>query len=98
MAKIIVTAISCWKDEILSRTESLVDTNCKFSAVGEHTSIFTPDGSDHILAEESIIEIQKRINEAEAQATNKKLDEILANQKDILRQIEGIDRHLRICL
>ena len=35
-------------------------------------------------------EICKRINEAEAQATNKKLDEVLANQESILRKLNTL--------
>lgn len=33
---------------------------------------------------ESMEEIQRRINEVEAEATNSKLDEILENQKEML--------------
>ena len=81
MAKIIVTA---YPGPYQQPEKRIIDADvCEFK--GSH------GGGTHVILEhggftvkESIEEIQKLINEAEAQATNKKLDEILQNQRQIL--------------
>lgn len=52
---------------------------------------------DFLMIKESIEEIYKLINEAEAQATNKKLDEILENQRKILDKLSDMDTEVISC-
>lgn len=85
MAKIVVTA--------LNGVKYLVDSNSKFetSTRSPNTILVTTGrgNSDLYLqpVEESMEEIQKLINEAEAETTNKKLDLILANQEKLLKAL-----------
>jgi len=95
MAKIIVTEIFP-KGECFLTRKKLIDTNSKIKANGSYPSVDTPDG-EHFLVVESIEEICKLINEAEAQATNKKLDEILENQRKILEKLSDMDREVVSC-
>lgn len=84
MAKIIVTTVN-------SETKELVDTNCSFIQVGDRINIYDLQGKYVGPARESMEEIQRRINEAEATekmaATNAKLDVILENQRKILEAL-----------
>ena len=85
MAKIIVTGINGVK--------YLVDSNSKFETTkrSPNTILVTTSGGPERLylqpIEESMEEIQKLINEAEAETTNKKLDLILANQEKLLKAL-----------
>lgn len=78
MAKIIVTG--------LLGEQYLVDTNSKFETNSRTNTVHvTDEGNLHLRPiKESMEEIQRRINEVEAEATNSKLDEILENQKEML--------------
>ena len=90
MAKIIVTA--CW---ILKEEKVIIDSDCcvfKQNLVGGTTVIV---GKECWNAKETIEEICKLINEAEAQATNKKLDEILKNLETIIKKLEDIHDDMR---
>ena len=90
MAKIIVTKRN-------GGSKVLVDTNSKIDSDRGWVTVVGP-GNDWIgPVTESIEEIQKRINEAEAQATNKKLDEILENQRKILEKLSNMDREVISC-
>jgi hypothetical protein len=93
MAKIIVTEIFPKGEGFLTR-KRLIDTNSKIKENGSYPSVDTPDG-EHFLVVESIEEICKLINEAEAQATNKKLDEILKNQVTIIKKLEYLHDDMR---
>ena len=92
MAKIIVT-------QVVGGIQHLVDTKGKFVKYGKEqpVSVTDADGKYVGAVRESIEEIQKRINEAEAQATNKKLDEILENQRKILEKLSEMDREVVSC-
>lgn len=85
MAKIVVTAIN--------GVRHLVDSNSKFetSMRSPNTVLVTDDrgNSDLYLQPiiESMEEIQKLINEAEAETTNEKLDLILANQEKLMKAL-----------
>lgn len=79
MAKIIVTT--------LDGGQHLVDANAKFEKRRDH--VYCTNGGYLSPIKESMEEIQKRINEAEAQATNEKLDLILKNQQEILKILKG---------
>ena len=84
MAKIIVTGINGRK--------YLVDSNSKFETSTRSNSIrvTTSGGPERLYLqpiEESMEEIQKLINEAEAETTNAKLDLILENQKKIMEAL-----------
>ena len=85
MAKIIVTG--------LNGVKHLVDSNSKFeeSTRSPNTILVTTgrENSDLYLhpIEESMEEIQKLINEAEAETTNEKLDLILANQEKLMKAL-----------
>jgi len=85
MAKIIVTTVN-------GGVKKLVDTNWKFDQSGPYVSVFGPKNEYVGPVVESIEEIQRRINEAEATeemaATNAKLDRILANQEKIFRILQ----------
>lgn len=84
MAKIIVTTVN-------GGAKKLVDTNWKFDQSGPYVSVFGPKNEYVGPVVESIEEIQRRINEAEATeemvATNAKLDKILENQKKIMEAL-----------
>lgn len=84
MAKIIVTTVN-------SGTKELVDTNCSFRQFGDYINIYDLKGCYVGQTGESMEEIQRRINEAEATektaATNAKLDVILENQRKILEAL-----------
>ena len=84
MAKIIVTTVN-------SGTKELVDTNYRFSQAGQYVCVYGRKGEYVGPVGESIKEIQRRINEAEATektaATNAKLDVILENQKKIMEAL-----------
>jgi hypothetical protein len=87
MAKIVVTAYRGPGQEPAKR---IIDTDiCKFEeiALGGTFVILEKGG---FAVDESIEEICKRINEAEAQATNQKVDEINENLKAILRKLDLI--------
>lgn len=85
MAKIIVTKRS-------SGVKVLVDTNSRFERNSDGSTCVIGPGNDWIgTVNESIEEIQKSINEVEAHATNKKLDEILENQRRILERLSVIN-------
>ena len=89
MAKIIVTKRS-------SGIKVLVDTNSRFEGNSDGSTCVIGIGKEWIgTVNESIEEIQKLINETEAETTNKKLDEILENQKRILERLFVINGGVR---
>ena len=84
MAKIIVTG--------LDGIKYLVDSNSKFetSIRSGHVLVTTGRGDSNLYLKpikESMEEIQKLFNEAEAESTNEKLDLILANQEKIMKAL-----------
>ena len=86
MAKIIVTD--------LNGEKHLVDSNSKFETSHRSQCVLVTTGKGDIHRylflqpiRESMEEIQKLINEAEAETTNVKLDLILANQEKILKAL-----------
>ena len=82
MAKIIVTQRN-------SGNQILVDVESKFEKDHGGVWVVAPGNKWIGYITESMEEIQKRITEAEAQATNKKLDQILKNQEEILEVLRG---------
>ena len=76
MAKIIVTIRS-------SGNQILVDTESKFEKDHGGVWVVAPGNQWIGYITEDMEEIQKRTNEAEAQATNEKLDAILATLNEI---------------
>ena len=85
MAKIIVTEVTYCNGKVASKQERLVDTNCKFFRVANNTVVVDANGKWTIAVEESLEEIRKRVNVAEAEGINQKLDLILQSQEAILR-------------
>jgi len=85
MAKIIVTEVTYLNGKVVSKKEQLVDTNCKFERGVNNTVVTDASGAWVITVEESLEEISKRINSAEAEGINHKLDLILQSQEAILR-------------
>lgn len=84
MAKIIVTKRN-------GGIKVLVDTNSRFERNSDGSTCVIGPGKEWIgTVNESIQEIQRLINETEAQATNQKLDELLENQKKILTQLNEL--------
>ena len=84
MAKIIVTG--------LDGIKYLVDSNSKFetSIRSGHVLVTAGRGDSNLYLKpikESMEEIQKLFNEAEAESTNEKLDLILANQEKLLKAL-----------
>ncbi len=85
MAKIIVTK--------LDGERALVDTNSKFETCTRSGCVLVTTGRDVVKdlylnpIKESLEEVQKFINEVEAEATNAKLDLILENQRKILEAL-----------
>ena len=82
MAKIIVTGANGGKH--------LVDSNSKFETSSMSTEVYVTTGRGDLKVypiRESMEEIQKLINEAEAETTNAKLDLILANQEKLLKAL-----------
>ncbi|MBE5813528.1 MAG: hypothetical protein E7314_07855 [Clostridiales bacterium] len=61
------------------------------------TRLDNDKGGYYIIVEESPEEVLTLIHEAEAQATNKKLDEILENQRKILEKLSDMDREVVSC-
>ena len=90
MAKIIVTQRN-------SGNQILVDVESKFEKDHGGVWVVAPGNQWIGYITENIEEIQKRINEAEAQSTNKKLDEILENQIKILEKLSDMDREVISC-
>ena len=94
MAKIIVTAyLSAHKEP----EKRIIDAErCVFKE--------NPDGGTTVIIAEGVCtvketmeEICKLINEAESEVTNKKLDEILENQRKILEKLSEMDREVVSC-
>ena len=85
MAKIVVTTEN--------GSKILVDVNSNFKAFGNRVILFDANNANYggvsIHVIESMEEIRKRINEAEAESTNPKLDLILKNQEEILRILKS---------
>lgn len=84
MAKIVVTGTN--------GTQYLVDSNSKFEKSNRSNAVLvtTGRGDSNLYLQpikESLEEIQKLINEAEAETTNAKLDLILANLEKILKAL-----------
>lgn len=84
MAKIVVTG--------LNGAKHLVDSTSKFETSTMSTGVLVTTGRGDLNLylhpiRESMEEIQKLINEAEAETTNKKLDLILANQEKLLKAL-----------
>ena len=86
MAKIIVTT--------LKGEKVLVDTNSKFEISTRSSKVLVTTGEkvgiDLYLQpiEESMEEVQKLINEAEAESSNAKLDLILKNLEKIMKALK----------
>jgi len=94
MAKIVVTAyLKLYKEP----EKIIIDADrCLFNenSVGG-TTVTAAEGCWRV--KENMEEICRRINEAEAQATNKKLDEILENQRKILKKLSDMDTEVINC-
>ena len=94
MAKIIVTETPFWRVG-QGPVKRIIDANDYTfeEGMGGMTRVVCEHGEFYV--KESMEEVQKRINEAEAQATNKKLDEILKNQVMIIKKLEDIHDDMR---
>lgn len=83
MAKIIVTGIL--------GTRYLIDSDSKFESPPHTIDSVRVTTKDKNLCQfaikETMTEVKNLINEAEAEATNKKLDLILANQEKLLKAL-----------
>ena len=91
MAKIVVTAYPGPHQQSEKR---IIDADvCEFKGShGGGTHVILEHGG--FIVKESIEEICKLINEAEAQATNKKLDEILKNQVTITKRLKDLQHDI----
>jgi len=96
MAKIIVTQHGCPFESLVRRIIETDEWRIVETQVYQGKTRLEHDHG-YIIIEESLDEVLTLIREAESEATNKKLDEILKNQEEILKKLSEMDREVVSC-